>query len=60
MRVEDSEMVYNRMSGIARMVYELAPNFDIAGYILFALVFIMSAIVYKLGFAKKSIFGRMS
>ncbi|MBY0222950.1 YlaH-like family protein [Sporosarcina aquimarina] len=41
------------MSGIARMVYELAPNFDIAGYILFALVFIMSAIVYKLGFAKK-------
>ncbi|WP_376776819.1 MULTISPECIES: YlaH-like family protein [Sporosarcina] len=53
MRVEDSEMVYNRMSGIARMVYELAPNFDVAGYILLALIFIMSAIVYKLGFAKK-------
>lgn len=53
MRVEDSEMVYNRMSGIARMIYELAPNFDAAGYILFALVFIMSAIVYKLGFARK-------
>lgn len=58
MRVEDSEMVYNRMSGIARMVYELAPNFSIAGYILFALVFIMSAIVYKLGFARKISFWR--
>ena len=53
MRVEDSEMVYNRLSGTARMIYEFAPNFDVAGYILFALVFIMSAIVYKLGFARK-------
>ncbi|WP_330583380.1 YlaH-like family protein [Sporosarcina obsidiansis] len=53
MRVEDSEMVYNRMSGISRFIYEVAPNFDAAGYILLALIFIMSAIVYKLGFAKK-------
>ncbi|ARD49170.1 hypothetical protein SporoP33_13610 [Sporosarcina sp. P33] len=58
MRVKDSEMVYNRMSGIARMIYELAPDFTMAGYILLALVFIMSAIVYKLGFARKISFWR--
>ncbi len=29
------------------------PNYDIAGYVLFFLVFLLSAIVYKLGFAKK-------
>ncbi|PIC78126.1 hypothetical protein CSV74_00965 [Sporosarcina sp. P19] len=58
MRVEDSEMVYNRLSGTARIIYEYSPNFTSAGYILFALVFIMSAIVYKLGFARKISFGR--
>ena len=29
------------------------PSYTVAGYVLFALVFLMSAIVYKLGFAKK-------
>lgn len=53
MRVEDSELVYGRMAGVSRFIYEIAPNFTVAGYILFALVFIMSAIVYKLGFARK-------
>ena len=34
-------------------LYENLPNYDIAGYVLFALVFLLSALVYKLGFAKK-------
>ena len=51
--LEDTELVYGRMSGIARLIYEVMPSFSIAGYVLFALVFLMSAIVYKLGFAKK-------
>lgn len=34
-------------------LYENMPNYDIAGYVLFFLVFLLSAIVYKLGFAKK-------
>lgn len=59
--VGDTEFVFERMSGIARLVYELVPtydsagiiSYDAAGYVLFALVFLMSAIVYKLGFARK-------
>jgi len=53
MNAQDTEFVFNRMSGIARFIYEVMPTFNSAGYLLFALVFIMSAIVYKLGFAKK-------
>ena len=34
-------------------IYEVMPSYTVAGYVLFALVFLMSAIVYKLGFAKK-------
>ena len=51
--VEDTEFVFGRMSGIARFIYEVMPSFTVAGYVLFALVFLMSAIVYKLGFARK-------
>ena len=51
--VEETEFVFGRMSGIARFIYEVMPSYTIAGYVLFALVFLMSAIVYKLGFAKK-------
>ncbi|WP_342509187.1 YlaH-like family protein [Sporosarcina sp. FSL K6-2383] len=51
--VGDEAIVADRMSGIARFIYEVMPNFDIAGYVLLALIFLMSAIVYKLGFAKK-------
>lgn len=29
------------------------PNFDIAGYVLFLTIFLLSVLVYKLGFAKK-------
>jgi len=59
--VEESVFVYERMSGISRFIYEAlgtptstgGMDFTTAGYVLFALVFIMSAVVYKLGFAKK-------
>jgi len=29
------------------------PSFDSAGYVLLALIFLLSALVYKLGFARK-------
>lgn len=52
--------VFESMAGITRYIYEnfasidAAGNIDysIPGYMTFALVFILSAIVYKLGFAK--------
>ncbi|MEB2298276.1 YlaH-like family protein [Lysinibacillus xylanilyticus] len=50
---EETTKVYERMSGITRFLYENLPNHDIAGYVVFLLVFVLSAIVYKLGFAKK-------
>lgn len=49
----DSELVATKMSGIAKFVYETMPNFSSAGYVLFALVFLLAALVYKLGFARK-------
>ena len=59
--VAETEFVFGRMSGISRFVYEVLGtttssgemDYTTAGYVLFALVFLMSAIVYKLGFAKK-------
>jgi YlaH-like protein len=51
--VGDTEFVMERMSGIARVIYEVMPSFTTAGYVLLALVFLMSAIVFNLGFAKK-------
>lgn len=56
--VSDSDRVFNRMSAVTRYVYENAPNNQVAGYIIFFLVFILSAIVYKLGFAKKLSVGK--
>lgn len=50
--------VMNRMSGITRYLYENLPNYTIAGYVTFVLVFLLSALVYKLGFAKKLSVGR--
>lgn len=54
----ENEYVMNRMSGITRYLYENLPNYDIAGYATFILVFLMSAIVFKLGFAKKLPLGK--
>ncbi|WOV86236.1 YlaH-like family protein [Sporosarcina oncorhynchi] len=48
-----SEDVLDRMSGIARFIYDVMPSFTSAGYVLLAVVFLMSALVYKLGFARK-------
>lgn len=58
---KETDFVYNRMSGISRFIYEWlgAPtsngemDYTIAGYVLFAVVFLMSALVYKLGFARE-------
>ncbi|WP_404829001.1 MULTISPECIES: YlaH-like family protein [Solibacillus] len=54
----ENEYVFNRMSGITSYLYQNLPNYDMAGYVTFILVFLMSAIVYKLGFAKKLTLGR--
>ena len=58
--VVKEDFVYKRMAGITRYVYENFAtvseagqvDFAIPGYITFAMVFILSTIVYKLGFAK--------
>jgi uncharacterized membrane protein len=50
---EETTKVYERMAGITRFLYENLPSYEVAGYVVFLLVFALSAIVYKLGFAKK-------
>lgn len=49
----EDERVFERMSVITRFLYENMPNNEAAGYVVFVLVFLLSALVYKLGFAKK-------
>ena len=56
--ITEKDNVFNRMSGITRYLYENLPSYEIAGYATFILVFLMSAIVYKLGFAKKLPLGK--
>lgn len=51
----DDNLVKESMSGIARFIYETAPTFSSAGYILLAVIFILSAIVYHLGFARSNL-----
>ncbi len=46
---------FGMMSGITRYIYENMPSYQEAGYVVFFLVFILSAIVFKLGFAKKDL-----
>lgn len=55
MKQGTEEAVFNDLTGISRLIYENAPNYDIAGYITFFTVFILCAIVYKLGFARSHI-----
>jgi len=50
---DETTRVYGRMAGITRFLYENLPSYEIAGYVVFILVFALSALVYKLGFAKK-------
>lgn len=51
--MEEQQFVFGRMSSISKLIYETMPNFDIAGYVLFLIIFLLSVLVYKLGFAKK-------
>ncbi|GLC87597.1 YlaH-like family protein [Lysinibacillus piscis] len=51
--VKETTDAYEKMAGITRFLYENLPSYEIAGYVLFFLVFALSAVVYKLGFAKK-------
>jgi len=53
----EQQFVLGRMGGIARFLYENLPSYDIAGYVVFILVFLLSAIVYKLGFARSEKLG---
>lgn len=59
--VINDDYVKNKMSGIARYLYEALGNIDpitgevdykLAGFALLVLIFILCAIVFKLGFAK--------
>lgn len=45
--------VLEDLTGMSRLIYEYSPNYTIAGYIVFFSVFILCAIVYQLGFARK-------
>jgi len=49
----EQQFVYESMYPIARMLYETLPNFKVAGYALYLVIFLLSVVVYKLGFAKK-------
>ncbi len=49
--IGDAEAI-EAMSPIARMIYEMTSS-SATGILLFAVVFILSAIVFKLGFARK-------
>lgn len=60
--VINDEFVYGRMSGIARYLYDAlgktdsvtgVTDYDLAGYVLLGIIFLLAAIVFKLGFAKK-------
>jgi|SRR5690554_30461 hypothetical protein len=53
MREGTETEVFNELYPVARFIYENSPNNDVAGYILFFTVFIICAIVYNLGFARK-------
>lgn len=50
---KENELVFGSMGAVTRFIYENAPSVQIAGYIELIVLFILSAIVYKLGFAKK-------
>lgn len=49
--IGDAETI-EAMSPVTRMIYELTAS-SVTGIFLFAVVFILSAIVFKLGFARK-------
>ena len=56
--MDEKQDILDRMSSISRYIYEVMPTFAVAGYVLFILIFLLSVLVYKLGFAKKLRFGQ--
>lgn len=54
----EQAFVYENMYPVARVLYQNLPSFEMAGYALFAAIFLLSALVYKLGFARKLSFGK--
>lgn len=53
--VMPDEKVKESLSGVVRYIYDVAPSYDSAGYILLGIIFILSAIVYHLGFARSNL-----
>lgn len=51
----ENDFVFGRMAGITRYLYENLPSYEMAGYVVFVLVFLLSALVFKLGFAKNDL-----
>lgn len=49
----EQQSVYEKMYPFARLLYEVLPSYSMAGYILYLAIFLLSVLVYKLGFAKK-------
>ncbi|GGG20763.1 hypothetical protein GCM10007425_13960 [Lysinibacillus alkalisoli] len=49
------EAALNDLTGITRFIYEVSPSNEVAGYIVFGAVFLLCAIVYKLGFARSKL-----
>ncbi|MGE6368519.1 YlaH-like family protein [Planococcus kocurii] len=56
--MDEQAFVYDNMYPVARILYQNLPSFEMAGYALFAIIFLLSAFVYKLGFAKKLSLGK--
>ena len=59
--VINDEFVFGRMSGVARYLYDALGtinestgevDYDVAGFVLLLVIYALSAIVFKLGFAK--------
>ena len=59
--VINDEFVFGRMSGVARYLYDALGtinestgevDYDVAGFVLLLIIYALSAIVFKLGFAK--------
>lgn len=52
---EEIDKVFGKMGGVTRYLYENMPSYESAGFVVFILVFVLCAIVYKLGFAREGL-----
>ena len=55
--MDERSFVYDSMYPVARVLYQNLP-LEVAGYVLFGVILLLSAFVYKLGFAKKLPLGK--